>query len=83
LEAHGRFPIDHDGIVQGLEVLTPPVGRNISETYRRLQAFQHIRNSKGTEATPSDWKPGKPAPKRGPDLIDKVWEAWKTSKVFD
>jgi peroxiredoxin (alkyl hydroperoxide reductase subunit C) len=65
------------------ELLTPPVGRNVSETLRQLQAFQHVRNSKGTEATPSGWKPGKPTLKPGPDLVGKVWEVWKTSMAFD
>lgn len=29
VETRGRFIIDPDGIVQGFEVLTPPVGRNV------------------------------------------------------
>ena len=41
VETRGRFLIDPDGIVQGFEVLTPPVGRNIQETIRQIQAFQH------------------------------------------
>ena len=58
VEMRGRFLIDPDGVIQGYEVLTPPVGRNVSETFRQIQAFQLIRNSKGTEATPSGGKPG-------------------------
>lgn len=34
VEARGRFIIDPDGIIQGFEVLTPPVGRNVMETIR-------------------------------------------------
>jgi alkyl hydroperoxide reductase subunit AhpC len=83
VEARGRFLIDPDGIIQGYEVLTPPAGRNVSETFRQIQAFQHIRNSKGTEATPSGWKPGKMTLKPGPDLVGKVWEVWKTDMAFD
>ena len=30
VEARGRFIIDPDGVVQGYEVLTPPVGRNVN-----------------------------------------------------
>ncbi len=48
VEARGRFIIDPDGIIQGFEVLTPPVGRNVSETFRQIHAFQHVRNSKVT-----------------------------------
>ncbi|SHK09390.1 peroxiredoxin (alkyl hydroperoxide reductase subunit C) [Desulfatibacillum alkenivorans DSM 16219] len=83
VETRGRFIIDPDGVVQGYEVLTPPVGRNVSESFRQVQAFQTVRQSKGTEATPSGWKPGKQTLKPGPDLVGKVWEVWKTSEAFD
>jgi peroxiredoxin (alkyl hydroperoxide reductase subunit C) len=83
VETRGRFIIDPEGIVQGYEVLTPPVGRNVGETFRQLQAFQLVRESKGTEATPSGWRPGKVTLKPGPDLVGKVWEVWKTSMAFD
>jgi alkyl hydroperoxide reductase subunit AhpC len=39
VEARGRFIIDSDEVIQGFEVLTPPVGRNVSETIRQIQAF--------------------------------------------
>ena len=39
--------------------------------------------SKGKEATPSGWKPGKATLKPGPDLVGKVWEVWKTEMAFD
>ncbi len=83
IETRGRFIIDPDGIVQGYEVLTPPVGRNVKETIRQIQAFQHVRNSKGTEATPSGWRPGKMTLKPGPDLVGKVWEVWKIEMEDD
>ena len=83
VETRGRFIIDPDGIVQGFEVLTPPVGRNVGETLRQIQAFQLVRESKGTEATPSGWKPGKVTLKPGPDLVGKVWEVWETDMAFD
>jgi alkyl hydroperoxide reductase subunit AhpC len=77
VETRGRFIIDPEGVVQGFEVLTPPVGRNVMESFRQVQAFQHVRNSKGSEATPSGWKPGKVTLKPGPDLVGKVWKVWK------
>jgi len=83
VETRGRFIIDPDGIIQGYEVLTPPVGRNVKETIRQIQAFQHVRNSKGTEATPSGWRPGKMTLKPGPDLVGKVWEVWKIEMEDD
>lgn len=82
VETRGRFIIDPDGVLQGYEVLTPPVGRNVSETIRQIQAFQLVRNSKGTEATPSGWKPGKQTLKPGPSLVGKVWDVWKVEEAF-
>jgi len=83
VETRGRFIIDPDGVVQGFEVLTPPVGRNVGETIRQIQAFQHVRNSEGTEAAPSGWSPGKMTLKPGPDLVGNVWKVWKTEMAFD
>jgi peroxiredoxin (alkyl hydroperoxide reductase subunit C) len=77
VETRGRFIIDPDGVVQGFEVLTPPVGRNVSETVRQIQAFQLVRKTEGAEATPSGWRPGKMTLKPGPDLVGRVWEVWK------
>ena len=83
VETRGRFIIDPEGVVQGFEVLTPPVGRNVNETFRQVQAFQLIRETKGAEATPSGWRPGKPTLKPGPDLVGRVWEVWTIDKAFD
>ncbi len=71
------FIIDPDGVIQGYEVLTPPVGRNVGETFRQVQAFQLVRESKGAEATPSGRRPGKMTLKSGPELVEKVREVWK------
>lgn len=73
----GRFIIDPDGVIQAMEVLTPPVGRKVGETIRQIQAFQHVRKTKGAEVCPSGWEPGKPTLKPGPDLVGKVWKVWK------
>lgn len=83
VEARGRFIIDPDGIVQGYEVLTPPVGRNVNETFRQVQAFQLVRESKGSKATPSGWRPGKMTLSPGPELVGNVWKEWKPYMAFD
>lgn len=83
VDVRGRFIIDPDGVIQGFEVLTPPVGRNVSESLRQIQAFQLVRESKGGKATPSGWKPGKAVLTPGPDLVGKVWEEWKVQMAFD
>ncbi len=82
VDIRGRFLIDPDGIIQAMEVVTPPVGRNVSELIRQVQAFQLVRETKGAEATPSGWQPGKPTLKVGPDLVGKVWTVWTTDLAF-
>ena len=79
IELRGRFIIDPDGVIQAMEVLTPPVGRKFAESIRQIQAFQLIRATKGAEATPSGWRPGKLTLKPGPELVGRVWEVWKVS----
>ena len=75
VDIRGRFIIDPDGIIQGMEVLNPTVGRSIAETIRQVQAFQHVRAT--GEVTPSGWQPGKVTLTPGPDLVGKVWEVWQ------
>ncbi len=36
VENRGRFIIDPDGVIQAMEVLTPPVGRRIAESIRQI-----------------------------------------------
>ena len=77
VENRGRFLIDPDGVIQAIEVLTPPVGRNFVETIRQIKAFQLVRAAKGAEACPAEWQPGGATLKPGPALVGKVWEVWK------
>lgn len=83
VDVRGRFLIDPDGVIQGYEVLSPPVGRNVSETLRQIQAFQLVRQSKGSQAMPSGWRPGKKTLTPGPGLVGRVWEEWKVDMAFD
>ncbi len=55
----GLFIIDPDGAIMHATVNNLPVGRNVDETLRVLQAFQHIR-SHPDEVCPADWTPGDP-----------------------
>jgi len=80
VDVRGRFLIDPDGIIQAMEILTPPVGRNVMELMRQVKAFQHVR--KTGEATPSGWQPGKPTLTPGPALVGKVWKIWKPDMAF-
>ncbi len=78
VNVRGRFLIDPDGIVQAMEVLSPPVGRNTEQLIRQVKAYQHMR--KTGEVIPAGWQPGKPTLKPGPDLTGKVWTMWKPTK---
>jgi peroxiredoxin (alkyl hydroperoxide reductase subunit C) len=81
VDIRGRFLIDPDFVIQAMEVLSPPVGRNVAEFIRQVKAFKHVRETE--EATPSGWAPGKVTLTPGPDLVGKVWEVWKTEMAFD
>jgi alkyl hydroperoxide reductase subunit AhpC len=81
VDIRGRFIVDPDGIIQAMEVLSPPVGRNITEFIRQVKAFQLVRAT--GEATPSGWQPGKPTLTPGPDLVGNVWKIWKPEMAFD
>jgi len=81
VDIRGRFLIDPDGAIQAMEVLTPTVGRNVTELIRQVKAFQHVRET--GEATPSGWQPGKVTLKPGPKLVGKVWEVWKPEMAFE
>lgn len=80
VNVRGRFLIDPDGVVQAMEVLTPPVGRNVSELIRQIKAYQHVRET--GEAMPSGWQPGKPTLKPGVGLAGNVWKVWKPENAF-
>lgn len=77
VDIRGRFIIDPDGVIQGMEVLTPAVGRKVDEAFRQIKAFQLVRETKGAEATPSGWEPGQTTLKVGTELVGKVWKVWK------
>jgi alkyl hydroperoxide reductase subunit AhpC len=80
VDIRGRFIIDPDFTIRAMEVLTPEVGRNVSELIRQIRAFQHVRAT--GEVTPSGWQPGRKALKPGPDLAGQVWKEWKPEMAF-
>ncbi len=70
----GRFLIDPEGILQASEVLNEPVGRNVDEIIRQVEAFQE--NAETDEATPEGWTPGDSTLEPGPSLVGRVHEEW-------
>ena len=82
VDVRGRFLIDPDGVIQAMEVLTPPVGRNVTEALRQIQAYQHVRKTGGAEVTPSGWVPGARTLKPGIDLVAKIADHWTVEEVY-
>jgi len=83
VDVRGRFLIDPEGVLQAMEILTPPVGRNVAEVIRQLKAFQHHQST--GELMPSGWQPGKPTLPPETETLKragKVWEIWKTEMAF-
>jgi alkyl hydroperoxide reductase subunit AhpC len=74
----GRFLIDPEGIIQAVEVLSPPVGRNPAELLRQIQAYQH--HQKTGEVMPSGWTEGGTTLKPSPALTGNVWKEWNPHK---
>ncbi len=77
VEFRGRVIIDPDGVIQSVETVTPPVGRNVDEIFRQLKALQVVRESKGTQATPCGWTEEKKTLFPSPKMVGKVFEEWK------
>ena len=82
VDVRGRFLIDPDGVIQAMEVLTPPVGRNVAEAIRQIQAYQLVRETKGSQVTPSGWQPGGRTLKPGIDLVAKIADHWTVEEVY-
>ncbi len=72
----GSFIIDPQGIVQSIELLAPPVGRDFDEALRQLKAHMHVDSTKCCEVTPTGWQPGEQVLTPKPELVGRVWETW-------
>jgi alkyl hydroperoxide reductase subunit AhpC len=79
----GRFIIDPEGVLQSLEILAIPVGRDVSEVLRELRALQRHRET--GELIPCGWQPGKPTlpeEEKAGKIAGKIWEVWKPKNAF-
>jgi alkyl hydroperoxide reductase subunit AhpC len=74
----GHFIINPDGIVKGMQLLPPEVGRSIDEIVREVQALKWVAESK--EVLPAGWRPATPGLKPRIDLAGQVWATWKPPK---
>jgi len=69
----GLFIIDPKGIVRHATINDLPVGRNVDEAIRVIQAFQHVE--KYGEVCPANWKPGEDTMKADPVGAKKYFQA--------
>ncbi|CAG0889491.1 unnamed protein product [Darwinula stevensoni] len=74
LTYRGLFIVDDKGILRQITINDLPVGRDVDETIRLVQAFQFT--DKHGEVCPANWKPGdktmKPDPKGSKEYFEKV-----------
>eukprot|EP00485_Elphidium_margaritaceum_P009902 CAMPEP_0202686668 /NCGR_PEP_ID=MMETSP1385-20130828/2422_1 /ASSEMBLY_ACC=CAM_ASM_000861 /TAXON_ID=933848 /ORGANISM="Elphidium margaritaceum" /LENGTH=220 /DNA_ID=CAMNT_0049341291 /DNA_START=30 /DNA_END=692 /DNA_ORIENTATION=+ len=69
----GTFIIDPKGIVRHLSMNDPPVGRNVDEYVRLIQAFQYA--DKNGEVCPAQWKPGRKTIRPDPNAAMEYFES--------
>ena len=71
----GLYLIDPDGVIVHATINNLPVGRNVDETLRLLQAFQYVQ-SNPDEVCPANWTPGektmKPDPKGSKEYFSAI-----------
>ena len=71
----GLFIIDPEGTIMHATINNLPVGRNVDETLRVLQAFQYVQQNPD-EVCPANWTPGdatmKPDPLGSKDFFSKI-----------
>lgn len=70
MAVRGRFIIDPKGVIKAVEMLTPPVGRNVNELIRQIKALQAVEQNPG-KAAPAEWQPGDPLIGTGKEFIGK------------
>ncbi len=61
----GLFIIDPSGVIMHSTINNLPVGRNVDETLRVLQAFQYVQ-ANPDEVCPANWTPGEKTMKPDP-----------------
>lgn len=71
LALRGTFIIDPDGVLKTAEIHDLGIGRDASETLRKLEAAKFVREN-GDQVCPAKWTPGAETLKPGLDLVGKI-----------
>jgi peroxiredoxin (alkyl hydroperoxide reductase subunit C) len=80
LDQRGRFLIDPKGVIQSIEILSDPLGRDVGETLRQLRALQYHQAT--GDYMPCGWEPGKPTLSEEQSRSGEIWKEWKTRHAF-
>ncbi len=70
----GLFLIDKDGVVQHQLVNNLPLGRNVDEAIRILDALQFVEEN--GEVCPANWTPGEKSMKPDPEGSKEFFGSW-------
>ncbi|OVE81207.1 thioredoxin peroxidase [bacterium M21] len=70
----GLFLIDKEGVVQHQVVNNLPLGRNIDEAIRMVDALQFFENN--GEVCPANWNPGEKSMKPDPEGSKEFFSEW-------
>jgi peroxiredoxin (alkyl hydroperoxide reductase subunit C) len=80
VDQRGRFLIDPAGVIQSMEIVADPVGRDVGEVLRQLRALQHHQTT--GDYMPCGWEPGKPTLSKDQSQSGEIWKEWKTRHAF-
>ena len=67
----GSFLVNPEGVIKAYEIHDTPIGRNVEELLRKLEAAQFVAEH-GDQVCPARWKPGSATLKPGLDLVGKL-----------
>ena len=71
LADRGTFIIDPQGVIQGVEITAEGIGRDASETLRKVKAALYVAAHPG-EVCPAKWKEGAKTLAPSLDLVGKI-----------
>ena len=71
LSSRGTFIIDPEGIIQAIEITSDGLGRDASETLRKVQAIQYMSSHPG-EVCPAKWTENSSTLTPSIDLVGKI-----------